>query len=348
MSGTYNVDPPSNAWKISVVDSIGLSLTVILLTIRCYTKLRFTNSPGWDDATCLVSLLGFIVFVSLDFVQRFQYGGGRQIWDLPPSMYNGYLTTGAVGICLYILGIMFAKVSLLLFLYRVFRADRHFRIASWVIGVVVAVWSLISFFLLIFGCRPIKASGDLFLTFDRKRRCNPKAYEVINMHGFCNIITDFGLLFLPLPSVRKLQMNLKKKMGVAAVFATGTLYAPLRCLSLEYSLSITVACMPALAPFFKRYRVLASFIPSSIRSKSSTHSSNTQPAKRVFSGSSTTQQGDVERDAVHDQAKYSHSSWQPPRAWNARSLAEYDRMSQGSEVTLQPVLPTRREIDHKD
>ncbi|KAI4134657.1 MAG: hypothetical protein LQ341_005989 [Variospora aurantia] len=228
MSGTYNVDPPSNAWKISVVDSVGLSLTVILLTIRCYTKLRTTNSPGSDDATCLVSLLGFIVFVSLDFVQRFQYGGGRQTWDLPPSMYNGYLTTGAVGIYLYILGIMFAKVSLLLFLYRVFRADRHFRIASWVIGVVVVVWSLASFLLMIFGCRPIKASWDVFLTFDRERRCNPKAYDVINIHGFCNIFTDFGLLFLPLPSVRKLQMSLKKKLGVAAVFATGTLYAPLR------------------------------------------------------------------------------------------------------------------------
>ncbi|KAI4272320.1 MAG: hypothetical protein L6R35_006485 [Caloplaca aegaea] len=301
MSGTYNVDPPSNAWKISVVDSVGLSLAVILLTIRCYTKLRITNSPGSDDATCLVSLLGFIVFVSLDFVQRFQYGGGRQTGDLPPSMYNGYLTTGAVGIYLYILGIMFAKVSLLLFLYRVFRADRRFRIASWVIGIVVVVWCLVSFLLMIFGCRPIKASWDVFLTFGRERRCNPKAYDVINIH-----------------------------------------------VSLEYSLSITVACMPALAPFFKRYRVLASFIPSSIRSKSSTHSSNTQPAKREFSGSSTTQQGDVERDAVHDHAKYSHSSWQPPRAWNVRSLDEYDRMSQGSEVTLQPVVPTRREIDHKD
>ncbi|KAL8981376.1 MAG: hypothetical protein Q9177_005590 [Variospora cf. flavescens] len=329
MSGTYNVDPPSNAWKISVVDSVGLSLTIILLTIRCYTKLRITNSPGSDDAD---PLRRQDVLVLLTHSQ-----------------------TGAVGIYLYILGIMFAKVSLLLFLYRVFRVDRHFRIAAWVIGVVVVVWSLISFFLLIFGCRPIKASWDLFLTFGRKTRCNPKAYDVINVHGFCNIITDFGLLFLPLPSVRKLQMDLKKKLGVTAVFATAivrqyTLYNTDKAGDNwdATSLSINVACIPALAPFFERYRVLASFIPSSIRSKFSTHSSNTQPAKREFSGSSTTQHSDVERDAVHDQAKYSHSSWQPPRAWNARGLDEYDRMSQGSEVTLHPVVPTRREIDHKD
>ena len=41
---------------------------------------------------------------------------------------------------IYVLGIMFAKVSLLLFLYRIFRVDRKFRIAAWIIGTVVVVW----------------------------------------------------------------------------------------------------------------------------------------------------------------------------------------------------------------
>lgn len=40
---------------------------------------------------------------------------------------------------------MFAKVSLLLFLYRIFRVDRKFRVVSWIIGAVVVIWVGISY-----------------------------------------------------------------------------------------------------------------------------------------------------------------------------------------------------------
>lgn len=116
-------------------------------------------------------------------------------------------------------------------------------------------------------------------------------------------------------------------------------------MSLEFSLSIVVACLPVLTPFFKRYRVLVSFVPSSIRSRFSSRSTETQPAGKRSGGSET----DVERDAVRNHSeKGVHSSWQVPRAWNERGLDDYDRMSEGSQITLQPVLPTRRELDHKD
>lgn len=47
------IDPPSNAWKVSVVDSVGLCLTVLLFAIRCFTKYRITKSPGWEDGESL-------------------------------------------------------------------------------------------------------------------------------------------------------------------------------------------------------------------------------------------------------------------------------------------------------
>lgn len=49
-----------------------------------------------DVVASVAALLLFIVFVALDFTQRFHYGGGRHTWDLPPEYYNGYLTVSLI------------------------------------------------------------------------------------------------------------------------------------------------------------------------------------------------------------------------------------------------------------
>ncbi|KAL8699340.1 MAG: hypothetical protein Q9224_001458 [Gallowayella concinna] len=335
----YYNNPPSNAWKVSVTDSIGLSLVTIVVAARCFTKLRITKALGWEDFISVLTWIMFIAFSTLNFVQRFRFGGGRHTWDLPPEFYNGFLRTSTSSSYLYMLGTMLAKISLLLFLYRIFSVDRKFRIAAWALGTILVGWTIISFFLRIFACRPIKASWDVKLQLDPETRCNPKSYNTLNVHGICNIITDFGLLLLPVPMVWKLQMSLKKKLGVAAVFASGAI------------LSIVVSCLPALAPFFRQFSVLASLIPSSIRSKFSSHSGSSekrgQPwAAHKLPGSST--QSDVERGAVRSEEHKPHSSWRVPRAWHERSYDDYDRRSETSEMTLQPVLPTNREIKHGD
>ncbi|KAL8682197.1 MAG: hypothetical protein Q9186_001734 [Xanthomendoza sp. 1 TL-2023] len=390
----YYNNPPSNAWKVSVTDSIGLGLVTIVVAARCFTKLRVTKALGWEDFISVLTWIMFIAFSTLNFVQRFRFGGGRHTWDLPPEFYNGFLRTSTSSSYLYMLGTMLAKISLLLFLYRIFSVDRKFRIAAWALGTILVGWTIISFFLRIFACRPIKASWDVKLQLDPETRCNPKSYNTLNVHGICNIITDFGLLLLPVPMVWKLQMSLKKKLGVAAVFATGaiicaiaivrqyivwttpkagdnwlitknkiwcTLIMPFPsyfrlkltpfAVSIEFSLSIVVSCLPALAPFFRQFSVLASLIPSSIRSKFSSHSSSSdkrgQPwAAHKLPGSST--QSDVERGAVRSEEHKPHSSWRVPRAWHERSYDDYDRRSETSEMTLQPVLPTNREIKHGD
>ena len=118
---------------------------------------------------------------------------------------------------------MLAKLSLLLLLYRIFKVDRKFRIASWMLGIFFVVWSIVTLLLCIFSCRPIKATWDLMLFLDPKTRCEPKMYNVINIHGFCNIISDFALLILPIPMIWSSKMTINKKIGVGAVFATGAL-----------------------------------------------------------------------------------------------------------------------------
>lgn len=37
-----------------------------------------------------MALATFITYWALNLLQRFRYGGGRHLYDIPPSMYYGY------------------------------------------------------------------------------------------------------------------------------------------------------------------------------------------------------------------------------------------------------------------
>ena len=111
----YYNHPPSNAWMGSTADSVGLALTTIFVFARCYTKFFITKVRGWEDCTstssqvesllrpmlisnradtCILALVTFILFVTFNFVQRFQYGSGRHSWDLPPEYWEGNFWVG--------------------------------------------------------------------------------------------------------------------------------------------------------------------------------------------------------------------------------------------------------------
>lgn len=124
---------------------------------------------------------------------------------------------------LYILIIMLVKISLLVFLYRIFGVDAKFRYTTWVVGTIVTIWSVVSILLAIFSCRPLGATFNLELRIDPKTVCYPESYIVILYYGLCNIITDFALLVMPMPMLWKMKMARAKKIGVACVFATGGL-----------------------------------------------------------------------------------------------------------------------------
>ncbi|KAL9001423.1 MAG: hypothetical protein Q9188_005455 [Gyalolechia gomerana] len=171
-----------------------------------------------------MALFFAIARTTVDCVGRYAFGAGRHFWDIPPEYYNGFLTTIAVDGYLYMVAITLAKISLLIFLYRIFRVDKTFRIVSWVTGGILVIWGTTAVLLAIFACRPIRASWNIDLLHDPKTRCNPEAYNTENVFGFCNVVTDFLLMIMPVPLVWNMQLDLKRKIGIVLVFATGALY----------------------------------------------------------------------------------------------------------------------------
>jgi hypothetical protein len=80
---------------------------------------------------------------------------------------------------------------------------------------MLTVYDLIS----IFGCRPLAASSDLRLL--SSATCIDQLTKYIAL-SVLNIIYDVFTLVLPLPVIARLQMPLRQKLSVCAIFATGS------------------------------------------------------------------------------------------------------------------------------
>ena len=56
----YYNHPPSNAWKSTVTDSVGLAFALAAVILRCYTKLCITKTRGWEDCKTVPTKGGHI------------------------------------------------------------------------------------------------------------------------------------------------------------------------------------------------------------------------------------------------------------------------------------------------
>ena len=102
---------------------------------------------------------------------------------------------------------------------RLFGTKLWFRYASWA-GIVFAfVIYIHSVPLIAIFCVPRK--GDRWASLTTFARCKQAEPDAV-AQGAGNITLDLYLLLLPLPVISGLQIPLKKKIGVAAVFLFGS------------------------------------------------------------------------------------------------------------------------------
>lgn len=124
--------------------------------------------------------------------------------------------TIAAGV-IYAIGVVSIKLSLI-FLYRRIFPNRQLHIALWIVGGVVVCMGIAAAFLAVFSCVPVNASWDHRV----KRRCiDSDTWTTI--YGSQNVVTDFVLLFLPMPLVWRLNMATARKIQVSGILVLGAL-----------------------------------------------------------------------------------------------------------------------------
>ncbi|KAI4249404.1 MAG: hypothetical protein LQ352_005659 [Teloschistes flavicans] len=199
----------------------GIAITTILVAARVFVKLCY------------------IVFVGLEWRAGIR-GAGTHQWNLTFDAFSANLY-----VCLtypfdqylriithvrgkpqlsnysdmfYCLAIASVKLSILLLITRIFLAVRR-NLLFWLTQALIWVNTLfygIAFFIAIFGCRPRRKIWNP----DDPGKCFDSKSLYITSASF-NTFSDLAMLSVVIHMVFKLQMSLKRKIGITAVFGFG-------------------------------------------------------------------------------------------------------------------------------
>ncbi|KAF6805731.1 hypothetical protein CSOJ01_09299 [Colletotrichum sojae] len=250
----------------------------VFLVLRLWIRIRRFKSLAIDDGLIILStccLIGDLViqqhmwnlgmaeiptasreeFIQIMQVRFFIYKPSKLTRAELTDMDLQMIVPGSI---LYVTSLWAIKIALVLFYKRIAAPGSKLQLVYNVaLGLLVASWATI-FFHIIFQCYP-----------HDKRWSQDPDYAEINywLTILLNIGSDVATVSLPIAMVLKLQMKMKQKLGVAAIFALGffviiasiirAYYSKrnetmLTCTvsMIETAVAIIAACLPALRTLF--------------------------------------------------------------------------------------------------
>lgn len=116
--------------------------------------------------------------------------------------------------------VLMAKLSLLFLYLRIFRPNvrlRYFIYFGIAFNLLCYLSLMVGFFIIYMP----RKRESMFTVLDKTR--NRAGIGLAITLGAVNIVTDFYILFLPIPAVWQLQAPFGTKIGISAVFLTGIL-----------------------------------------------------------------------------------------------------------------------------
>lgn len=203
---------------LNIILAVFSSLTVVL---RLAYKLAFLRSDlGFDDIV-VTAMLAVSLAETYVSARMAQLGLGRDIWTLPWYSSLGFVYYFFVNIVLYFALMWLIKLSLLLFYLRIFPRSVIRRLL-WATIAFNCAFGLTSMLVAIFQCRPVSFYWSRYLG-DSNGHCIS-----VNVLGWVNAIVcialDIWILFLALSQLYHVRLRWNKKLQVAAMFSTGTLF----------------------------------------------------------------------------------------------------------------------------
>ena len=216
MTSTIPKGVPSRANEI-IATAVSFSLlSTTFIALRMYTRLRIIRTTGLDDYAAAITLPFCIAFSVLLCIAT-RYGLGLHSSDLPTDVLRrieaGNIEIGST----YLASLLGYKMSILLLYLRIFNVDKVFRYCTWTVMFITFGYLFSNFWTQIFGCQPIA----------KHWRPEIPGHCILEMkatygYGSLNFITDILIFVLPLPMVWRMQLSLKKKLGLLVIFMVGS------------------------------------------------------------------------------------------------------------------------------
>lgn len=148
---------------------------------------------------------------------------------------------------MYVAIVPLTKISIIFLYLRIFR-EKSFLYFAYALIVANVAYLLAFEAISIFQCWPIPGAWRAWDgTFHAKCRN-------VNLQGWMSatfsIILDVLTLILPLPSLYKLEMSMKKKIQIMMMFSVGVLYASL-CYHRKHTALLTWFCSVTIVSFVR-------------------------------------------------------------------------------------------------
>lgn len=279
-------------------------LTAIAFSLRLYTKRLNKSGLGLDDLLLFMAVFCFDVE---NIIQLYCLNLARKIEDPSDPLYATFFqvcwsilykdqadnsqwiwisTTFAVPT------LTFIKLSVLVFYRRIFTTSRWFRISSFSLLIIVAVYGISGTMGEIFECMPPRPNWGQ--QSDSTSRCMPAdVYGIwLLTYVILDTLLDAVILVLPLVIISQLHLPLWKRRSLIGVFMLGGFTIATNIIRLAFMSSnagdsdrigminelwiaihtgsgIVCACLPLYGPLVTRFTSLASSLRQSYNSRKS-------------------------------------------------------------------------------
>ncbi|KAM0551201.1 hypothetical protein ACHAPJ_008543 [Fusarium lateritium] len=204
-------------------DAVVLALLfVAALFLVGRLAIRTQQGPGLslDDYAIVVSWL-FVAATAGMVVAVGRAGAGKHVWSL--TIDQLVETTKLLYVYSYIFctAVFTTKISILLFYRRVFsRGGLSFKLSFWFGTFLVGAYPVTFMFTMGFCCTPL---SHYWTQMEGTEGACIDVSQFFVILAVVNLVTNFLVLFIPVPEVLKLHMSREKKAAVCGILALGGL-----------------------------------------------------------------------------------------------------------------------------
>ncbi|KAK0716162.1 hypothetical protein B0H67DRAFT_582515 [Lasiosphaeris hirsuta] len=270
------VDPETLHPAVLSVAIVCMTLMTIAVAIRVYTKAFILREMRVEEYFAIIATVGILVWDAL-FIDASINGFSRHLYDVrlvhvSRLSYQSYVAEITNAITMFA-----AKASILFQLRRIFCTGQSRDSVFWAIHILVflsAAYYTSATFTFIFQCSPREKTWNAFI----EGHCIDVAAATV-VAGAVNLFLDIGILITPLWAIWHLQLPMKRKLGISAVFGVGILTCAIAAIGVafripllhdpdltwlitkvgiwtmvEYCGTILVGCMPSFPRFFLHLR----------------------------------------------------------------------------------------------
>ncbi|RJE18659.1 integral membrane protein [Aspergillus sclerotialis] len=254
-----------------VVTAVLTSLATVVVALRIYARAGILKIMGREDWIILVAWAFSIAYLGLVAAQATN-GMGVHADKLEKQELQRQLQRLYAAIPLYNASLACSKFSILFQYLRIF-PGRAFRLACYIVMLIVGLYSTWAFVSGYLNCVPVAKFWDHSIP----GHC--LSFEALwFFNAGMNIATDVTLMILPMPLLSQLQLPRMQKLALMGVFAVGGFVVITSCLRLaslrtvaqnmddasysnvgasywtaaECNVAIICACLPLLRPLLGR------------------------------------------------------------------------------------------------